>query len=285
MRQTGDLGCVPVTVWESGVLDLLPDCIDHATVGAARDGGPARRGADARRRRCARARRRVAPVDRGAAPPASSTTSPRATRPSWGWRDDVGLVPLANRYSFFGPDALDVRGGAGFPHPVPRIAAEGWARARRRLAPSWPPRSRPLPPGAVGAARRAGRDAQHACSTATGSSRTSAPTPRRAHGARRLVDVGRGSAAHRAAALRSRSTGRASPHGHGHDDVPSTAYRAALERRGVDTAPWWERQLVAVPARRDAAARLGEGVRRHRPELACVDGPRVDDPLASSLPA
>ncbi len=35
MRQTGDVGCVPVTVWESGVLDLVPACIDHTTVGAA----------------------------------------------------------------------------------------------------------------------------------------------------------------------------------------------------------------------------------------------------------
>src|SRR5712691_5015591 len=38
MRQTGDIGCVPIVVWESGVLDLVPDCIDHATVGAARVG-------------------------------------------------------------------------------------------------------------------------------------------------------------------------------------------------------------------------------------------------------
>src|SRR5712691_11637523 len=35
MRQTGDVSCGPVVVWESGVLDLVPDCIDHATVGAA----------------------------------------------------------------------------------------------------------------------------------------------------------------------------------------------------------------------------------------------------------
>ena len=37
MRQTGDVGCVPVRIWESGVFDLLPECIDHTTVGAARD--------------------------------------------------------------------------------------------------------------------------------------------------------------------------------------------------------------------------------------------------------
>ena len=39
MRQTGDIGCIPIRVWESGVFDLVPESIDHATVGAAREGG------------------------------------------------------------------------------------------------------------------------------------------------------------------------------------------------------------------------------------------------------
>ena len=42
MRQTGDLRGYAVTVWASGILDLVPSCIDHAYVGAAHDG---RRGA------------------------------------------------------------------------------------------------------------------------------------------------------------------------------------------------------------------------------------------------
>src|SRR5262249_56979808 len=39
MRQTGDIGSIPILVWESGVFDLLPEGIDHATVGAAREDG------------------------------------------------------------------------------------------------------------------------------------------------------------------------------------------------------------------------------------------------------
>src|SRR5260370_10392228 len=35
MRSTGDLGCRPLTVWRCGLLDRVPDCIDHAVVGAA----------------------------------------------------------------------------------------------------------------------------------------------------------------------------------------------------------------------------------------------------------
>ena len=35
MRGFGDLGCRPVEVWTSGVLDAVPATIDHAVVGAA----------------------------------------------------------------------------------------------------------------------------------------------------------------------------------------------------------------------------------------------------------
>jgi aminoglycoside phosphotransferase (APT) family kinase protein len=46
----------------------------------------------------------------------------------WGWVDTVGLIPLANRYAFFGPDALACERALGFPAPVARIAADGWQR-------------------------------------------------------------------------------------------------------------------------------------------------------------
>src|SRR5262249_51500681 len=35
-RQTGDVACWPVVVWEAGIVDLAPGCIDHTLVGAAR---------------------------------------------------------------------------------------------------------------------------------------------------------------------------------------------------------------------------------------------------------
>ena len=39
MRGFGDLGCRPVEVWASGLLDVVPKCIDHAVVGAVRGVG------------------------------------------------------------------------------------------------------------------------------------------------------------------------------------------------------------------------------------------------------
>jgi hypothetical protein len=38
MRATGDLGHRYVALWEHGILDCVPDVIDHATVGCAYDG-------------------------------------------------------------------------------------------------------------------------------------------------------------------------------------------------------------------------------------------------------
>ena len=40
MRQIGDLAVLPVVVWEAGLVDLVPECIDHALVGAAATTAP-----------------------------------------------------------------------------------------------------------------------------------------------------------------------------------------------------------------------------------------------------
>ena len=123
MRQTGDVSCCPVVVWESGVLDLVPECIDHATVGAARDGEGGV----------------VLMRDFGEwLVPAGATPLPLEQHlrfidhlaafhaACWGWIDTVGLIPMTNRYSFFGPEAIACEAALGFPQPVPQIAADGW---------------------------------------------------------------------------------------------------------------------------------------------------------------
>jgi hypothetical protein len=243
MRQTGDLGCVPVTVWESGVLDLLPDCVDHTTVGAARelsdtgavtgavlmrDVGAALLRDDGTRLTDAQHLRFL---DHLAACHAATL----------GWRDEVGLVPLANRYSFFGPDALECEAARPSPHPVPMAARDAWARlptvAPRLHELLTPQRAEPW--GVLDA--------------------LAAPPHAFLHGDWKLTNLGtdaRGRTVlidwsvsgegplltevlHYATLNASRL-----PVGHGHDDVLA-AYRAALEARGVPTAPWWDTQLAA----------------------------------------
>lgn len=237
MRQAGDIGCVPITVWESGLLDLVPDCIDHATVGAARFGTG---GAVLMR-----------DVGSSLVPPGDAPLSGEQHlgfldhlaafhAACWGWRDTVGLIPLANRYSLFGPSALACEAVLGYPQPVPRIAAEGWERlpvvAPRMAAALEPFRHAPYPllDALAGTPTtflhgdwklgNLGRDPQ---------------------GRTVLVDwsvCGAGPPLAELAHYLALNSARLPA---GHDkDATIAAYRAALERHGVDTEPWWDRQLA-----------------------------------------
>jgi len=173
MRQCGDIGCVPIRLWEAGVFDLLPDCIDHATVGAAREQG---HGAVLMR-----------DVGEWLVPPDDTPLMPadhlrfldhlaalHAT--TWGWHDTVGLVPVANRYSFFGPEAMTCESALGFPQPVPRARDRRVATGSTTRHPNSRTRSGP-------SATRRGRCSTRwptrprRSSTATPSSPTPAPVP------------------------------------------------------------------------------------------------------------
>jgi hypothetical protein len=237
MRQTGDVGCLPVRLWETGVFDLLPACIDHATVGAAREGG---RGAVLMR-----------DVGEWLVPAGDAPVTPEqhlrlldhlavlhAT--TWGWHDDVGLLPVANRYSFFGPAAMECEAALGFPQPVPAIAVDGWRRLDD-ASPELADALRPL------------RHAPWALFDAL------ADTPSALlHGDTKFTNTGcgpdgrtvlvdwsmSGAGPPLAEVVHSLALNRARiPEGHGRD-VTIAAYRAALEGHGVDTAPWFERQLA-----------------------------------------
>jgi hypothetical protein len=237
MRQTGDVGCIPIRVWESGVFDLVPATIDHATVGAAREG----------------AHGAVLLRDVGAwLVEPGDTTVPVAQQlqfldhlaelhaTTWGWRDDVGLLPIANRYSFFGPDALACEAELGFPSPVPRIATDGWIRLDR-ASPELADALRPL------------RAAPWPLFDALAETPTAL-----LHGDTKFGNLGTGpdgrtilidwsqtgsgppltEVAHQLALNRARIPPELAR------DALVDAYRAALERHGVDTASWFERQLA-----------------------------------------
>ena len=268
MRQTGDVSCGPVVVWEAGVLDLVPDCIDHATVGAARR--PGRRGADARRRRPAGARRRrLLPLDQHLRFVDHLAAFHAAC---WGWVDTVGLVPVTNRYSFFGPEAIACEAALGFPQPVPQIAADGW----QHLATVAPDMAAALAP--LRAAPWPLFDAL-------------ASTPQTfLHGDWKLGNLGShpdgrtilvdwsicgagpplAELGHYLALNCARS-----PIGHSKDET-IVAYRAALERHGIDTAAVVGPTARALPPRDDAPPRLGEVVRRvrRRARLVARTSPR-----------
>jgi hypothetical protein len=129
MRSTGDLGCRPLTVWRSGLLDRLPPCIDTAIVGVA--AGLGRNGWGV-----ALLMRDVSAwlVPEGDEPvPLEQHLGfldhmARLHAAFWGWQDTVDLAPARHRYGEFATDNVSLEGARGWPDVVPRLIVDGWSR-------------------------------------------------------------------------------------------------------------------------------------------------------------
>ncbi len=235
-RAMGDVGTSTVRVWSSGLLDLVPDCIDHTYAGAALEGS---RGAVLMRdvgsllvpegETPVSEDDHVAFLDHLAALHAAF----------WGWNDDVGLTPFSNRFFLFSPWMIACEQARGFPQPVPVIARDGWERLSN-LSPGVAAILEPLcldpspvvagleatPPTLVHGDSKMGNLGRHP------------------DGRTILIDwalpgqsVGGMELAHYLALNRARIPEGFTP------EMTIAEYRAALERRGIDTGAWWERQL------------------------------------------
>ena len=239
MRFFGETTCIPIEVWRRGFMDALPERIDHATVAVA--AGLGRDGLGG-----ALLMRDVGP----AMIPAGDDPLPLDDHLQflddlaalgarlWGWTDDAGLLPLANRWMAFNDVVIAAEEAGGFPDTVPRIAQKGWARFDGRAVPAVR--------DVVQGLRRDLRPLVEAV----------AATPLTfLHGDWKLGNLGIGAdgrtvlldwtycgvgpicfelgwyLALNAARLPQRK------------EEAIDALRASLERHGVDTAPWWERQL------------------------------------------
>ena len=240
MRLCGDVGCKPLQVWASGLMDVLPERIDHGMVGAA--AGLGRNGWGA-----ALLMRDLSDelVPAGDDPISLEehlgyldSMAALAAR-TWEWPDDVGLVPLANRYLWFCEANMDLQRALGFPDPVPRIATEGWVTFAARA------------PGDVVALVRELLDDVQPIVDAL------ATTPSAfVHGDWKLGNVG--TARDGRTILIDWTYPGIAPIGndlawyislnrarlpHPKEDAIA-ALRASLERHGVATDPWWDRQLA-----------------------------------------
>jgi hypothetical protein len=241
MRVSGDLGCRPLRVWEAGLMDVAGDLVDHAVVAAARGDGRNGWGAALLLRDVGR---ELVPVgddpvgedDHLAFLDHCAGMSAR----HWGWVDDLGLLPPAARWAWFGEAALEGERALGWPEPVPRIAAEGWARFAERA-----------PSSLVDLVAGLRRDPAPLADAL-------AATPwtflhgdwkfgnlgRAADGRTVLIDwayPGAGPVAHELTWYLALNRARL-PAGHTKESTIG-AFASALERHGVDTAGWWERQL------------------------------------------
>jgi hypothetical protein len=158
----------------------------------------------------------------------------------WGWEDDLGLLSLERRWAFFGRASIEGERALGFPEEVPRIAADGWARFSARApadvrAVIEPLRDDPRP--LVDAVRATPFTFLHGdwklgnLGTAT-------------DGRTVLIDwayPGAGPICHELGWYLALNRARL-PVGHTKESTIDE-FRTALERHGIQTTPWWDRQL------------------------------------------
>lgn len=245
MRVVDDTRLRAVRAWAAGLLDAAPALVDHAIVGATVGTGADGRGGALLMR----------DVTDELWPADGSVLDPDAhdrfldhvagfAAATWGFSGDdpaaagAGLMPYERRWDLFGPAAIEGERRLGWPERVPQVAAEGWVRYAERV-----------PADVAGLIDELRHDtspmvtalrATPAC-LLHGDIKAS-NTGRAADGRTVLIDwayVGEGPVAHELAwhlALDRDRLPRSK-------EDTAAAFRAALERHGVDTAGWWERQL------------------------------------------
>jgi len=239
MRFFGETTCIPLEVWRTGMVDVLPERVDHTIVGVA--GGLGRDGLGAALL-MRDAGDELIPAGDDAVPIAQhrqllDDMAALAAR-TWGWPGHPALLPFGNRWLPFGEAAMADEAARGFPDEVPRIAATGWERFAERA----PRRGREVvlelrhdPTPLVDALATTPRSFLHGDwkmgNLGIGHDGRSV-----------LVDwtySGPGPVCHELGWYLALNRARLPES----KEASIDALRAALDRHGVDTAPWWERQL------------------------------------------
>jgi hypothetical protein len=131
-RATGDLVCRPLLLWQSGLFDALPACLDHTAVAMAAGLGRAGRGT-------AILMHDVGPnlveVARGAIPLEQHVRfldhMAELHAAFWGIEEGdlpVELTPMGNRYLFLSSTVGEFEAARHGADPVPALLRPGWAR-------------------------------------------------------------------------------------------------------------------------------------------------------------
>ena len=133
MRVTGDTVHRPLLSWRAGLYHQTPGCIDHTIVAMAVEGSGT----------SARLSMLMHDVGEHLIPEGDDVIAldvhasfiehmAEMHAHFWGWRDTVGLSPLAHRWRFFAPDNIEAELRRPEVPPVVAVADEGWARLRER---------------------------------------------------------------------------------------------------------------------------------------------------------
>ncbi len=242
MRASGCLRGVPLELWERGVLDRLPDCLNQPIVGVLREDGTGNPPSGG----CAVLMHDVSqwlvPV---ADDPITLAQHVRFLQHMaalharfWGNGSDLDVVPAMHRYLELSPWMAEAEQAVGSDHLVPQLVAKGW------------PLLADVAPAAAAVAWPLARDPGPLVEALAATPQTFV------HSNWKLDNLGTDDDG-RTVLLDWEQPGR----GAGLSDLawylaincrrlPQSkedsiaAYRVALEDFGIDTAPWWERQLA-----------------------------------------
>jgi hypothetical protein len=234
MRASGCLRGAPLVLWERGILARLPGCLNQPIVGAA----PTRRG-------CALLMRDVTPW---LVPATDAPITPgqhagflghmaALHAQFWGCGREVEVVPAMHRYLELSPWMAEAEAAAGSAHLVPQLVAKGW------------PLLAQVAPAAAAVVTPLARDPGPLVEALAATPQTFV------HSNWKLDNLGTDDAG-RTVVLDWEQPGR----GAALSDLawylaincrrlPQSkegsiaAYREAIEACGIDTGPWWERQL------------------------------------------
>jgi hypothetical protein len=242
MRASGCLRGAPYELWERGILDRLPDCINQPIVGAVREerAGPGPAGG------CALLMRDVSqwlvPVADDPIPPGQHQRflSHMAAMHAafWGCGSEIDVVPVMHRYLELSPWMAEAEAAIGSDHLVPQLVGKGW------------PMLAEVAPAAAAVVVPLARDPGPLVQALAATPQTFV------HSNWKLDNLGTDDAG-RTVVLDWEQPGRGAalsdlawylaincrrlPQS---KEASIASYRQALEACGVDTEPWWERQLA-----------------------------------------
>jgi hypothetical protein len=242
MRASGCLRGAPFELWERGILARLPGCFNQPIVAVAREDPTA----GAPSGGCAVLMRDVAPW----LVPATDEPIPASQHEQflrhmaalhasfWDGGDELEVVPAAHRYLELSPWMAEAEAAIGSPHLVPQLVAKGWPLLAE-VAPAAAAIVVPLAhdPGPLVAALA------ETPQTLVHSNWKLDNLGTDDHGRTVLLDweqPGRGAALSDLAwylAINCRRLPQPK-------EASIAAYRGALEACGVETEPWFERQLA-----------------------------------------
>jgi hypothetical protein len=236
MRATRDLdGRRFVAMWASGLLDAVPNVIDHTVVGAAVEGSVG-----------AVLQRDVSPglLPLGDEPLvlddhlAFLDHMAQLHAAFWSWKDTVGLTSLQDRYLMMSPAVASDEAARGSNAMVPKVMAEGWDRFG-----SVAPRAADVVMALLDEPAPLIRALERQPHTFVHGDWKAANLGRHPDGRTILLDWGEvPGEASPVADLAWYLALNAARMPQSKEDTIAT-YRDALERRGVDTGGWWEETL------------------------------------------